>query len=259
MIKDLKRKFLNGNTVKYNVKWYIEEFFTIRKNLRDELNNNGPDVPSFANAQYLGDGTPTNQWNIPVYKLNVPGYFYRLPKDTIDSSSTVSDSGVLLASNPSALTSPGSRLMYLVCSPNNAANNMCVIPAGASTYAAFPGIGDHFFYVPTIYGASTGLHQSQYALQVGEIPNTDVSGAAYNAHASIFSGNWLDRNNYVTVCGFFFMKPSKAMFVGNYKTEKYLPNMAQLIREYCSKSGDIYPEEDVDSVVDYYMNKLQES
>lgn len=258
MIKDIKHKFLNGNTVKYNVKWYIEEFFTIRKNLRDELSKNGPDVPSFANAQYLGDGTPTNQWKMPVYKLNVPGYFYRLPKDTTSASYTSSNSGVLLAQNPSSLADQGSRLLYLMCSAGNSANNMCVIPAGSSTYAAFPGSGDHFFYVPTIYGASTGLHPSQYALQVGEIPVTDASGAVYNSHSSIFSGEWRNISNYVTMCGFFFIKPSSVMFLGDYKTTKYLPDMEQLIRDYCKASGDTYPENDVDSVVSYYMNKLQQ-
>ena len=48
------------------------------------------------------------------------------------------------------------------------------------------------------------------------------------------------------------------MFLGDYKTNKYLPNMEQLIRDYCKAAGDTYPENDVDSVVSYYMDKLQQ-
>jgi len=256
---EMRKKRYPSNTRVYNLKPYIEDFFSTRYKLRDELKNSPAEAPAMNHAVSLGQGTLTNG-KAPVYLLTVPGYVYRRITGT-NVTCTSGTSGIILASSPSNMAGDTSRLVYTAAS-NEAANNMTVIPTGSSTYMYLMRSNScnfEYLFAPTVYAAASGIHPKQYAIKVGEIDNCTTGSNYYDG---IFNGDWdtLSGTNatFVKMCGYYFKKVSKMSFVADADKAEYLNvTIPDIIRDVIgSVSENHFFEEDIQEVIDMYKARL---
>ena len=160
----------------------------------------------------LNGGSPAGDPYLvnPIYKINVPGYFYRQRYKGDWTSDTVA--GVLVASSPSDLSDTATRMVYVAGSDGTIghANNMFPILPGKNTYAYIvrnTGLRDRnvtreWLFVPTVLAASLNIRPGDYVSVVGG-PTTvyPLTGSAQlGTITSIFNGSW--GNSFKSVCGF---------------------------------------------------------
>ena len=152
------------------------------------------------------DGTPIYP---PIYKINVPGYFYRQHFTGDWDSDTVA--GVLIGSSPSNLGDSTKRFVYMSGSDGSIghANNMFPILPGTSTYAYIVrnsamrarNSKRKWLFVPTVLGASVNVRPEDYVSVVG-VPSTlyELTGTlGISGLATAFSGDW--KTLFKSVCG----------------------------------------------------------
>ena len=150
-----------------------------------------------------------NPKNPPIYKINVPGYFYRQHFTGEWDSDTVA--GVLVSDTPSGITDSSTRYVYMAGSDGviGHANNMFPILPGTSTYAyivrntriSARAAKREWLFVPTVFAASCNIRPDDYVSIVGVPSSTySLSGSADMASINtVFKGDW--KTLFKSVCG----------------------------------------------------------
>ena len=205
---------------------YIER---VRKN-NARLAKGFLDAPCMEEAIILGyEGVnitgdrPTNPYDAPVYKINVPGYFYRQRFSGDWDTDTVA--GVLVADSPSNVVQSSKRYVYVAGSDGTIghANNMLPILPGTSTYAYIVRNSSMreneskraWLFVPTVLSASVNIRPEDYVSIVGAptaLHELTGTGRAEN-FPDVFSGDW--RTLFKSVCGWNVADESKMQFLNS--------------------------------------------
>lgn len=182
----------------------------------ERLRKGNLDAPCLEEAISLGlesleleNGGPKDPYSSPIYKINVPGYFYRQHFTGEWDSDTVA--GVLVSSTPDGIASEDKRYVYMSGSDGviGHANNMFPILPGTSTYAYIVrnkrlkdrAAKREWLFVPTVFAASCNIRPSDYVSIVGGPTSTyDMTGKAQIADIkSVFQGDW--KTLFKSVCG----------------------------------------------------------
>lgn len=172
-----------------------------------------PDSPYLPAAVSLGKENQTS--NVPVYKINVPGYFYR--QHYRGAYTSRGYTGMLLTNDPAKFKLNTDILLYCAGedstgNENGQMNNMYPILPGLNTYCVFPRDGNipngnetkELFFVPCVVSAGLNIRPSDMCLQVGTITNPELKGYTTDAGslaASIFGGNTLWKTKFKSLCG----------------------------------------------------------
>lgn len=202
----------------------------IKSNLR--LAKGCLDAPCIESAIILGSeginissGAPSDPYEVPVFKINVPGYFYR--QHYTDDWSTNTTAGVLLCSSPDDISNELTRVVYMAGSDGTIghANNMFPILPGANTYAyivrnssMIPTAARRMWlFVPTVLGASINVLPEDYVSIVGGPKSlytlTGTGGMTVLSKAT--EGDW--RSSFKSVCGWNVVDENKITFMTDLK------------------------------------------
>lgn len=173
------------------------------------------DAPDFSNAISLGY---ENDQHAKIYKINVPGYFYRCQTEKLKTWRSTGKTGIYVAADPNALvnkeTLPDQRMLYHVGTDtfdNDSGNNLYPILPGSSTYAYFVRdttiTGDElkeFWFVPTIAATSLMIDPTDFVTPVGECEDnlgvaddlvSDTDTLDLELVKTIFGGEWYSSDN----------------------------------------------------------------
>lgn len=192
------------------------------------------DAPYFPGAVSLG---PENLKDSPVYKVNVPGYFYRQHYKGDWTSTGVA--GVLIADSPSRVGKADSRMVYMAGSDGGIghANNIFPILPGSSTYAYIvrdvelsdKDVTREWLFVPTVLGASLNIHPDSYMSKVGNPgEDYDLSGMGNPITTkTAWMGEWKD--GFKSVCGWNVADEDKMNFIDTASREEFISERKEWI------------------------------
>lgn len=160
-----------------------------------------------------------------IYKVMVPGYFYRMSKNPGNpATDNCGALGVVLAKSPTFFDNSTNQFVYLQASDGYIwhANNMYPILPGRSTYAYIVRGGQElfeWFFVPTVLSASMHIHSDSFCVPVGGANSITLSGAANEITVSaMFDGDWRGTESdptFMTTAGWNVADLDKITFVAN--------------------------------------------
>lgn len=211
------------------------------------------DAPCIEEAVMLGyegvdleNGAPKDPYDAPIYKINVPGYFYRQHYTGDWDSDTVA--GVLVADTPNGMVSSSTRFVYMAGSDGSIghANNMFPILPGESTYAYIvrnPSMRARnskraWLFIPTVLGASVNVRPEDYVSVVGG-PNAlyELTGSmSVTGLSSVFSGDW--KTLFKSVCGWNVADEAKMTFLSPAAKDKFIADRVSWIKGLGARLSD---------------------
>lgn len=186
----------------------------------------------------LANGGPKDPYSSPIYKINVPGYFYRQHFTGEWDSDTVA--GILVSSTPDGIKSEGTRYVYMAGSDGSIghANNMFPILPGTNTYAYIvrnTGLKNsaakrEWLFVPTVLAASCNIRPDDYVSIVGGPTSTyDLSGSAgISDIKSVFEGDW--KTLFKSVCGWNVADETKMKFLSPAAQKRFIEGRVDWIK-----------------------------
>ena len=183
----------------------------------------------------------------PIYKINVPGYFYRQRFKGEWSSSAVA--GVLLAESPKDFGDTAARMVYMAGSDNKVghANNMYPILPGKHTYAYIvrnKRIRDadairEWLFVPTVLSASLNICPRDYVSVVGG-PTTTYELSGSLAIGDVFTGKW--GGSFKSVCGYNVIDEdttkANMIFLNDDARNRFISDRVSWIKGLCARLSD---------------------
>lgn len=211
------------------------------------------DAPCIEEAITLGyegidleNGTPKDPYDAPIYKINVPGYFYRQHFTGDWDSDTVA--GVLIGDSPNSLVSSSTRFVYMSGSDGSIghANNMFPILPGENTYAYIVRNSSMrarnskrmWLFVPTVLGASVNVRPEDYVSVVGA-PTAlyELTGSMNVAGlANAFSGDW--KASFKSVCGWNVANEAKMQFLSTAAQTRFIHDRVDWIKGLGARLSD---------------------
>lgn len=220
------------------------------------------DAPCIEEAIALGyegidleDGAPADPYDAPIYKINVPGYFYRQHFTGDWDSDTVA--GVLIGDAPNSLVSEGTRFVYMSGSDGSIghANNMFPILPGENTYAYIVrnsamrarNSKRMWLFIPTVMGASVNVRPEDYVSVVGAPKSLySLTGSLDTSKLSdIFKGDW--KTLFKSVCGWNVANEEKMKFLSTSAKERFIHDRIDWIKGLGAKLSDYgYSDTDPD-------------
>ncbi len=219
----------------------------------ERLRRGNLDAPCLEEAISLGleslereNGAPKDPYSAPIYKINVPGYFYRQHFTGEWDSDTVA--GVLVSSTPGGITDAASRYVYMAGSDGviGHANNMFPILPGSSTYAYIVRntrlknrvAKREWLFVPTVFAASCNIRPDDYVSIVGGPTSTyDLTGTAnIAAISSVFQGDW--KTLFKSVCGWNVANEEKMRFLSTPAQTRFIHDRIDWIKGLGARLSD---------------------
>ena len=219
----------------------------------ERLRRGNLDAPCLEEAISLGleslereNGAPKDPYSAPIYKINVPGYFYRQHFTGEWDSDTVA--GVLVSSTPGGITDAASRYVYMAGSDGviGHANNMFPILPGSSTYAYIVRntrlknrvAKREWLFVPTVFAASCTIRPDDYVSIVGGPTSTyDLTGTAnIAAISSVFQGDW--KTLFKSVCGWNVANEEKMRFLSTPAQTRFIHDRIDWIKGLGARLSD---------------------
>lgn len=219
----------------------------------ERLRRGNLDAPCLEEAISLGleslereNGAPKDPYSAPIYKINVPGYFYRQHFTGEWDSDTVA--GVLVSSTPGGITDAASRYVYMAGSDGviGHANNMFPILPGTSTYAYIVrnirlknrAAKREWLFVPTVFAASCNIRPDDYVSIVGGPTSTyDLTGTAnIAAISSVFQGDW--KTLFKSVCGWNVADEEKMRFLSTPAQTRFIHDRIDWIKGLGARLSD---------------------